>query len=143
MRILLILLLGAGITARGQSSSQFTITRSVITTGGGATSSSPQFQLNSTLGQPLASVRKSAQFTIQGGFWIWPAPIMFAPGSGGTNFMVSIQTQVGKTYTLQFVDSLTGLTWQSLPPITGDGTIKTVTNSALFSTQRYYRLLEQ
>ena len=57
--------------------------------------------------------------------------------------MVSIQTELGKTYTVQYVDSLATLNWQNLPSIGGDGTVKTVTNSAPNVTQRFYRLIEQ
>ena len=129
--------------SEGQSSSRFTITRSVVAGGGTTLSTSSRFQLGNTIGQPLAAVPSSTRFSIQGGFWIRPSPIFFAPAKVGTNFMVSVQTEPGKTYTVQYVDSLTTLNWQNLPNIIGDGTVKTVTNSASGVTQRFYRLIEQ
>ena len=141
--LILFLIVSISATAFAQSSSRFTITRSVIAGGGTTPSTSSRFQLNSTIAQPLAAVPSSARFSIQGGFWITPSPVIFAPAKVGTNFMVSIQTELGKTYTVQYVDSLATLNWQNLPSIGGDGTVKTVTNSAPNVTQRFYRLIEQ
>jgi hypothetical protein len=141
MKILFLLLLAAS-TAFAQSSSRFAITRSVMAGGGTTVSSSSRFQLASTVGQPLAAVPSSSRFSIQGGFWIWPSPILFGPASVGTNFLVSIQTEPGKNYTLQYMNTL-GSSWQSLPPITGNGNVITVTNGAAGVSQRFYRLVEQ
>ena len=138
----LFLIVSISVTAFAQSSSRFTITRSVVA-GGGTTPSSSRFQLSSTIAQPLAAVPSSARFSIQGGFWITPSPIIFAPTKIGSNFMVSIQTEPGKNYTVQYVDSVSTLNWQNLPSISGDGTVKTVTNSAPNVPQRFYRLIEQ
>src|SRR5580698_10145467 len=122
--LILLLLVSISGTAFAQSSSRFTISRSVIAGGGTTFSSSARFQLGSTIAQPLAAVPSSARFSIQGGFWIQPAPIIFAPAKVGTNFMVSIQTEPGETYTVQYVNSLSTMNWQSLTPINGDGTVK-------------------
>ena len=130
-------------TACAQSSSRFEITRSVVAGGGTTFSGSAHFQLGSTIAQPLAAVLSSARYSIQGGFWIWPSPIIFAPKKTGDNFMFSIQTDPGKTYLVQYVDSISALNWQNLPVISGDGTVKTVTNSAPNISQRFYRLVEQ
>ena len=128
--------------AIAQSSSRFTITRSVVASGGTTFSTSSRFQLGSTIAQPLAAVPSSSRFSIRGGFWIWPAPIIFAPTKVGDNFILSFQTESGKIYVPQYVDSLSALNWQNLPNVAGDGTVKTVTNSAPSVTQRYYRLIE-
>jgi hypothetical protein len=141
MKILFLLLLAAS-TAFAQSSSRFTITRSVIAGGGTTVSASSRFQSGGTTGQPLAAVPGSARFSIQGGFWIVPAPILFGPTAVGTNFLVSIQSELGKTYTVQYMNAL-GSSWQSLPSVTGTGGIVTVTNGAVGITQRFYRLVEQ
>ena len=144
MRILLLfLIVSFSGTAFAQSSSRFTITRSVVASGGTTFSSSSRFQLGSTIAQPLAAVPSSSRFSIQGGFWIWPAPGILAPAKVGDNFVLSFQTEPGKTYTPQYVDSLSALNWQNLPSVAGDGTVKTVTNSAPSVTQRFYRLIEQ
>ena len=129
-------------TAFAQSSARFTITRNIIAGGGTTFSSSARFQLASTIGQSLAATPSSARFSIQGGFWIVPAPILFGPAKVGTNFLVSIQSELGETYTLQYENEL-GSGWQSLPPITGNGNVITVTNGAVGVTQRFYRLVQQ
>ena len=144
MKILFLLLIASvSGTAFAQSGSRFAITRSVIAGGGTTPSTSSRFQLNSTIAQPLAAVPSSSRFSIQGGFWITLAPIIFAPAKNGNNFTFSFQTEPGKNYTAQYVDSLSTLNWQSLSPISGDGTVKTVTNSAPGIPQRFYRLIEQ
>jgi hypothetical protein len=140
MKILFLLLLVSS-TAFAQSSARYTITRSVIAGGGTTFSSSARFQLGSTIAQPLAAVPSSTRFSIQGGFWIWPAPIFFAPTKVGTNFMVSIQSEPGKTYSVQYLNAL-GSSWQTLATVPGNGSVITVTNAAL-GAARFYRLVEQ
>ena len=142
MKTLLLLLLVSG-TAFAQSSSRFTITRRVIAGGGTTASTSSRFQLGSTVAQPLAAVPNSSRFSIQGGFWIWPAPLIFAPAKTGNSFIFSFQTEPGKTYTVQYVDSLTAGDWQNLLNVTADGSARTVTNSAPGVDLRFYRLIEQ
>ena len=139
--LLLILFVLVSVPTFAQSSARFTITRGVIAGGGTTFSSSARFQLGSTIAQPLAAVPSSTRFSIQGGFWIQPAPIFFAPTKVGTNFLVSIQSELGKTYTVQYLTVL-GSSWQNLSPITGNGNVIIVTNAALGSA-RFYRLVEQ
>src|ERR1035438_1749051 len=105
MKVSLVILLGSmSIVALGQSSARFDITRSVIAHGGTTFSTSSRFQLGSTIAQPLAAIPSSARFSIQGGFWIQSAPIFFAPTQVGTNFLVSIQSEPGATYTIQYLN---------------------------------------
>jgi len=141
MKILTLLLLASNV-ALAQSSARFTITRNIVAGGGTTASTSARFQLASTIAQPLAAVPSSARFSIQGGFWIVPAPILFGPAKGGTNFLVSIQSELGKTYTVQYMTALGG-TWQSLAPLAGTGNVLTVTNGGAGVSQRFYRLVEQ
>ncbi len=141
-KIILYFLLLAGMPVLAQSSSRFVITRSVIAGGGTTASTNNHFRLDGTVAQPLAAVPASARYSIQGGFWIVPAPIMFGPKTVGTNFLVSIQSEPGKIYTVQYLDAL-GSTWLSLPPVAGTGGIVTVTNSTANASTRFYRLVEQ
>jgi hypothetical protein len=60
----------------------------------------------------------------------------------GTNFLVCIQSEPGKTYTVQYLNAL-GSSWQSLPPVAGNGCVITMTNGAAGVAQRFYRLQEQ
>jgi hypothetical protein len=129
--------------AQAQSSARFAITRSVVAGGGTTFSSSARFQLDSTVAQPLAAVPASARFSIQGGFWIQPAPIFFAPTALNGNFMVSIQSELGETYTVSYANSLSSPNWQTLTNIIGNGGIITVTNSAAGSSQQFFRLIQQ
>jgi hypothetical protein len=138
----LILLGGISTMTFGQGSPQFAITRNVIAGGGTTASTSSRFRLDSTVAQPLAAVPSSARFSIQGGFWIVPAPIIFGPTVAGTNFLVSIQSELGKTYTVQYLNAL-GSGWQSLPPVNGTGGIITLTNGGTGVGQRFFRLLQQ
>ena len=140
--IFLFLLVSFCEAAFAQSSARFNITRAVITGGGATASTSSRFQLSSTLAQPLAAVPSSTRLAIQGGFWIWPAPILFAPTKAGTNFLVSIQSEPGQTYTVQYFNS-PGSSWQNLTTVAGNGNVITVTNAALGVPQRFYRLIEQ
>jgi hypothetical protein len=144
MKILLLLLfVVVSDMAFAQSSARFAISRNVVAGGGTTFSSSARFQLGSTIAQPVAAVPASSRFSIQGGFWIQPAPIIFAPTKTGNNFLLSFQTEPGKKYTVQYVDSAGAVNWQNLTIVTGDGTTKTVTNSAPGVVQRWYRVVEQ
>lgn len=125
-----------------QSSSRFAITRSVIAGGGTTFSSSARFQLGSTIAQPLAAVPASARFSIQGGFWILPAPIIYAATKVGTNFMFSFQADLGQSYKVEYVNSLSTPGWQTLTTVTGNGGVETVTNPASGSAEEFFRLLE-
>ena len=139
----LLLLVSVSSTAFAQSSSRFAITRSVVAGGGTTFNASSRFQLGGTVAQPLAAVPGSARYSIQGGFWIWPAPILFAPAQAGTNFVFSFQTEPGKTYTVSASDSPAGSGWQTVATISGDGAVKAVTNAAPGAARKFYRLAEQ
>ena len=139
----LLILISFSTSVLAQGSARFTITRSVIAGGGTTFSTSSRFQLGSTIAQPLAAVPSSARFSIQGGFWIWPSPTIFAPTKTGDDFTLSFQTELGETYTPQYIDSLSTLNWQSLPSVAGDGTVKTVTNTAPGIPQQFFRLIQQ
>ncbi len=142
MKLFLLLMLVLS-TAFAQSSGCFAITRSVVAAGGTTFSSSARFQLGSTIAQPLAAVPSSARFSIQGGYWIQPAPIIFAPAKTGNDFIFSFQTEPGKTYTAQYTDTLAPPNWQNLPSVAGNGAVASVTNSAPGIPKRYFRLIEQ
>ena len=141
--LLMFLLISISTSVFAQSSSRFSITRGVIAGGGTTFSSSARFQLGSTIAQPLAALPSSTRFSIQGGFWIWPSPTVFAPTKVGTNFVVSFQTNPGNIYTVQYTDTLAPPNWHNLPGLAGNGAVESVTNSAPGVAQRFYRLLEQ
>src|SRR5882724_11588863 len=137
------LLISFSTSVVAQSSARFAITRGAVAGGGATAGASSRFRLDGTIAQPLAAVPGGARFSIQGGFWIQPAPIVFAPVEAGSSFIFSFQPEPGETYTAQYVDSLSTLNWQSLPVVAGDGTVKSITNSAPGVAQRFYRLDQQ
>lgn len=131
------------VSLQAQNSARFAIARSVIAGGGTTFSSSARFQLGSTIAQPLAAVPASPRFSIQGGFWIWPAPIIYAATKVGTNFIFSFQADFGEPYMVQYVNSLSAPNWQTLKSVTGNGGVETVTNPASGSATEFFRLLEK
>lgn len=144
MRTLLLLLLVSGSgTAFAQSSARFTMVRSVIGSGGTTFSTSSRFQLGGTVAQPTASAPAGSRFSVQGGFWIMPPFRLFAPAKSGGNFNISFETTAGRTYIIEYTDSLNPPNWQPLPNVTGDGTVKTITDAAANGIRRYYRVREQ
>ena len=126
-----------------QSSSRFAISRNVVAGGGATFSSTSRFELGSTIAQPLAAVPVGSRFSIQGGFWIWPAPSMSLRVEMGTNIIISFRTEPGRRYTLGHADSITVPSWQTLASVLGDGTTKSVTDASPRRKQRYYRLMEE
>ena len=139
---LLLLVFVSGATF-AQSGGRFAITRGVVAGGGTTFSTSSRFQLGGTIAQPLAAVPGSARYSILGGFWIRPAPILFAPARVGSGFVFAFQTEPGKSYSVSASDSLSSPGWQTLTTISGDGSVKVVTNSVSGVTQRFYRVIEQ
>lgn len=66
-----------------------------------------------------------------------------SPAYGGGVFSLSVPTTAGKTYTLQYVTSVTATNWTSILPATpGDGTAKTLSDPGAASGQRFYRVME-
>ena len=143
MKLFLVLLVSVSEMAFAQTSPRFTLTRSVVAGGGATFSTSSRFQLGSTVAQPLAAVPSSSRFSIQGGFWITPSFLLFAPAKTGNSFNLSFETTAGKTYVIEYTDSLAAPNWQPLPTVTGDGTVKTLSDPAATVAHRYYRIREQ
>ena len=124
-------------------SARFALVRDVAA-GGGAVGASAHFNLGSTAGEPVpSSTDTNNQFTVRSGFWIQPAPYVFAPQTVNGNFQFSFETQLGQIYQIQFADSLAGPAWQNLVTINGNGGIATATNSASGADVKFYRLIEQ
>jgi hypothetical protein len=141
--LFLLLFVSASGTVFAQNSVRFTLTRYAVASGGATASNSSRFLLSSTIAQPVAGVRSNGRFSVQVGFGIWPAPMVFGLAKVRDTFLLSFQTELGKSYTAQYADSLTVVNWQSLEPVSGSGTVKTITNSVPGVEQRFYRLIEQ
>jgi hypothetical protein len=70
-------------------------------------------------------------------------PTISSPVLAGGALTFSFQTTSGKTYLVQYKDSLDDTNWQALQTIPGDGAVKNLTNSISTAAQRYYRLVVQ
>jgi O-glycosyl hydrolase len=55
-------------------------------------------------------------------------------------FQLSVSTQTGRSYTLEFTDALAPANWKALPPVVGDGTVSVLTDWAATNQQRFYRV---
>jgi O-glycosyl hydrolase len=58
-------------------------------------------------------------------------------------FRLSVATEQGRSYTLEFTDSLTPANWTALPAVTGDGTVNVLVDPAATYEQRLYRVRVQ
>lgn len=126
--------------AQAQSGGRFTIVRSVIAGGAVTGSMGGTYSLSGTIGQPSAAMLSETRFTVSVGYWITPPLLVFAPRKVGNDFSISFETEPGQSYIVEYTDSLLNPNWQLLPTETGDGTVKTVTNTAPGVPIRYYRV---
>jgi hypothetical protein len=55
-------------------------------------------------------------------------------------FGVGVPTVIGKTYILEYTDSLPTSQWTPLPGVAGDGSIKILSDPSPKTQQRFYRL---
>jgi uncharacterized repeat protein (TIGR01451 family) len=67
-------------------------------------------------------------------------PTLTNPGIIDQQFKFSFATEQGRTYTVQYTDTLVPLNWQTLTTFIGDGNIKTIFDTSV-NTQRFYRVL--
>ena len=66
-------------------------------------------------------------------------PVLLQPGITGYTFHVRVPTAPGKSYVLEYKDSLVGTNWGASPSFTGDGTIRLVA-VPVWPPQRFFRL---
>lgn len=62
------------------------------------------------------------------------------PARTNHSFSLSLPTSGGKTYALEFKDSLTQSVWTELPAVTGNGDVMILTDPAATNAQRFYRV---
>jgi hypothetical protein len=55
-------------------------------------------------------------------------------------FELSVPTELGRRYVLEFSDRMPALNWTALPAVEGDGTMLMLTDSAGTNQQRFYRV---
>lgn len=79
---------------RGQTGGDFTITQSVIATGGGQQSAGGTFSLDGTIGQSIAgNAASGSPFSLTSGFWNFDA---LAPTAATVNISGRVKTESGK-----------------------------------------------
>jgi hypothetical protein len=72
------------------------------------------------------------------------APFSISASASGGTVSIKIPTQSGHSYTVYYSTSLSPASWLTLSSgITGDGTVKTVTDSTTGGAQRFYRVAAQ
>lgn len=69
-----------------------------------------------------------------------PSPTLTGLTYSAGSFSASFQTQNGVTYTIQYKDDLNATTWQTLTTVSGDGTVKSFTDSGAAGAQRFYQV---
>ena len=72
-----------------------------------------------------------------------PPPVVSNLIRSGNSFSLSVPTTRGTTYFLEFADSLTSSAWTMLPPVPGDGSLRTLTDPAASNTNRFYRVRQR
>jgi hypothetical protein len=71
---------------------------------------------------------------------LMPRPHLFNPVRKGNRFSALAQTTYRKNYVLEFNTSLSPSNWVSLPPVTGNGALRLLTDPAAAAPQRLYRI---
>jgi alpha-tubulin suppressor-like RCC1 family protein len=66
-------------------------------------------------------------------------PLTIALNSNAT-FSVTLQSQSGRVYALEFKDSLTDNSWTALPLVAGNGRLLELSDSSATGAQRFYRV---
>jgi hypothetical protein len=69
--------------------------------------------------------------------------VILWPNLAGSNLVFYFATEPGKTYTIQYEDSLDGTNWQTAQTIPGDGTTNTFLAPVSDAVQRFFRLSVQ
>jgi hypothetical protein len=71
-------------------------------------------------------------------------PVLQVPitsfGGGPNGFTLSLPTQSGRVYALEYKNTLTDGHWTALPLIAGNGGVRTLTDPTAMGQQRFYRV---
>ncbi|MEK7686161.1 MAG: RCC1 domain-containing protein [Verrucomicrobiota bacterium] len=68
---------------------------------------------------------------------------VFDPALAQNIFSMSLTASRGRSYRPEFTDSVVKPNWTMLPPVPGNGTIRTLTDSPANVPQRFYRVRQQ
>jgi len=140
--------------AHSQSSASYEITKSVMSTGGGR-STSTSFDLVGTLGQPsTVGVSESTDYNLGSGFWgatvrLFTVAIQSITYNIAEGARITWHSIAEATYTIEFTDKLTAGWTAIATPLTGtgglmewldDGTETGTSPTASGVLKRFYRL---
>jgi hypothetical protein len=79
--------------------------------------------------------------TISGAVTVFdPSSIQLRAASAGDAAGLSVQTIQGRTYVLEYTDTLPGSNWTPISAVIGDGELKTFTDPNPAMNQRFYRI---
>ena len=67
-------------------------------------------------------------------------PVILSASYSAGQFSVLVQTASGKSYSLEYKDSLSASTWTGLPAVQGNGTLQILTDPNATVAQRFYRV---
>ena len=70
-------------------------------------------------------------------------PILFGSVKTETGFTLSLHTEAGKTYALEYTTSLSNQNWVQASTLVGDGRVKTMTDASASGAIRFYRIREE
>ncbi len=73
---------------------------------------------------------------------VFPDPRLLSPTLTRAGFTLSLLTDLGKSYVLEYKDSLSQSAWTALPPIVGNGQTNTLADLSATAPQRFYRVRE-
>ena len=151
--VILAVFMAAVGNAVAQSSASYEIVRSVLS-GGGGRSTSASFDLTGTLGQPsTVGVSESSSYNLGSGFWgatvkLFTVAIQSITYSIAEGARITWHSIADASYTIEFTDSLRAA-WTELSTLTGtgglmewldDGTETGTPPSASGVLSRFYRL---
>jgi hypothetical protein len=66
--------------------------------------------------------------------------LVTTPGYANGAFRLSVPTEKGRSYILEFTDTLAPAKWTALPAVVGDGTVTVLVDPAATDQQRFYRV---
>jgi len=75
--------------------------------------------------------------------YTYPSPKISNPQLTGTNFTLSLPTQIGFNYVLEFINSLNEANWTPTQTNSGNDGQMTLTNTGLIGPSRVYRVRVQ
>jgi hypothetical protein len=74
---------------------------------------------------------------------VGPGVLVTTPGYANGAFRLSVPTEKGRSYVLEFTEALTPAKWTALPAVVGDGTVMVLVNPTATNQHRFYRVRVQ